>query len=90
MGGDDPFRLGNGVGARREGPIAGADLFRVDQRLAVETEFDALAAGGGETLVVRKVQMNAVENCETVSAGREEAESKAGDEGQPVLRVGGA
>src|SRR5215472_3025812 len=66
--GDDLARRLDLLGRRRERGVAGFDLPRMDQRLAVETEIARLPAFGGETFGVAEIVVDAVQNVEAVGA----------------------
>ena len=71
--GDDFPRPRHLVRRRRERFVAGCDLLRVDQRLAVEAEIARLPAFGGKTFRVAEIVIDAVENIEAVGARRGDA-----------------
>ncbi len=55
-------------GRRREGGVAGVDLARVDQRLAIEAEIARLGAFGTEPIDIGDVAVRAIQRDETVDA----------------------
>ena len=69
--------------------VGRSDLIGVDQGLAVEAELAALAAGGGEAVVVGEVEMHAVERREAMGARRQQHEAERGQQRQPVARLAG-
>ena len=67
-GRDDLARFGDFLGRRREDRVAGLDMARMDQRLAVEAEVTALRAFGCKTIDVGDVAIGSVENFQPVRA----------------------
>src|SRR5271169_1011065 len=85
---DDAARPGDLLRTRREGGIGRFDLLRVDQRLAVETELTPLATGERKTLVVRQIEMDAVQGCKSVCASSKQSKLKRRHQRQTIARVG--
>src|SRR5690554_3113407 len=89
-GGDDFTRvLDFGFGGG-EDFVAGANGFRVDERLTVEAELFALYAGVAEAFVVREVAVDAIEDGEAVRTCREQADAERSQHGHAQRRVGTA
>ena len=61
MGGDDLFARAMASSSGAKVPIGGIDLFRVDQCLAIEAEFQALKAGGAVAFIVIEIEMHAIQ-----------------------------
>src|SRR4051794_32052651 len=67
---DDVSRLLHFLGRRREDGVAGLDLTRMNQRLAVEAEIAALRAFLGKTIDIAEIAVGPVEDFEAVQARR--------------------
>src|SRR6185437_11622753 len=70
---NDLTRLVDLLRRRREDRIAGIDMARMDQRLAVKAEIAALRAFGGEAFEIADVAVGAVEHFETMRMCRQHA-----------------
>ena len=70
---DHLARLRDLVRRRRERRVAGLDLVRMDQRLAVEAEVARLRAFGREAFGIGEVVVDAVEDVDAVLARGEQA-----------------
>ena len=81
VGGDDAPRPFDFRLARREGGVGGGDGFRVDQRLAVEAKFSALAADLREAFVIGEIEIDAIKNNQAVGPLRPEAAGYGGPPG---------
>ena len=66
---DDLSRLRDFLGRRREDRVAGLDMARMDQRLAVKAEIAALRAFGGKAVDIAEVAVGPVEDFEAVRRG---------------------
>ena len=82
---DDPPRPLDLLGRRGECCVRGSDLLRVDQRLAVEAELAALPACGRQALIVGEVEVNAIENRQSVGAGGQYGEAEGGNQWQTIM-----
>src|SRR5579863_5583208 len=71
--GDDLAGLGDLGRGRREDGVAGLDLARMDQRLAVEAEIARLRALLPKAVDVAEIAIGTVENLKAVGAGGENA-----------------
>jgi hypothetical protein len=65
---------------RREGGVCRSNLRWVDQRLAIEAQLSALPADEGKALLVGEVEMDAVEDSQTVGAGSQHREAECCDQ----------
>ena len=65
--------MGNLLGRRREDRVAGFDLARMEQRLAVEAEIAALRAFQRKPVDIAEVAVGSVENFQAVSTRGENA-----------------
>src|SRR5580658_9203320 len=72
--GDEAAGLGDRRFVGGIGGIGGIDGLGMDQSLAVESELDSLAAAMGEPLVIGEVEIDSVQDRESMAAGGEEAE----------------
>src|SRR5262245_32860954 len=84
MRSDDPPRPFDLLRGWRKSRIGGAYLFRVDQGLAVEAKLASLPAGGRKAVIVRQVEVNAVEDSEPVRASRKDRNTERGQQRQAI------
>src|SRR4051812_26529030 len=84
---DDLLRVRELLGRWRVHLVAWLHLRRMDERLAVEAELEALQAGGLETVHVLEVQVNAIEDRDVVRARREQTNRKRRQHREPLARV---
>ena len=70
---NDLARLRDLVRRRREDRVAGVDVARMDQRLAVEAEIAALRAFGGKAVEIADIAVGPVEHFEPVRMRRQHA-----------------
>src|SRR5690625_4742968 len=84
---DDIVSLGQIRLRRRKNFVRLRDRFGVDQSLAVEAEGARLATLLGETLRVIEIKMHAIEDGETMGAGRQDAERQGSQQRLPPRRV---
>src|SRR4051812_17412159 len=66
---DDLAGLRNLLRGRREDRVAGLDLARVDQRLAVEAEIATLRTFQRKAVDIAEVAVGSIENFEAISTG---------------------
>ena len=69
---NDPAGRGNFFRRWREDSVRGSDCLWMNQCLAVEPKVAPLAARSEKTFVIGKVEMNAIQNCETEGASDQE------------------
>src|SRR5260221_11799999 len=85
----DAARPGDVFGRRRECRIRCCDRLRVDQGLAVESEFASLPARLREAVVIGEVEMDAVKDRQAEGPRRKKAEAERGQQRQALARVPG-
>src|SRR5680860_1498079 len=71
---------------RREDLVAGADLARMDQRLAVHAENAAALALIAQTLLVAEVVVDAIDDVELVGARGDQGHGEPGHHGETVVQ----
>src|SRR6185436_5811855 len=89
-GGDDltgPVHL---LLSRREDFVAGRDLARVDQRLAIHAKRAAVLALLAQAELVAKVVIDAIEDVEVISAGRDNGHGEPWHDGEAIMQTAGA
>src|SRR4029450_2233942 len=89
-GGDDLARPVDLFPRRREDVVAGRDLARVDQRLAVHTKRAAVFAFLAQAALVAEVVIDAVEDVKMISAGRDNGHGEPWHDSEAIMQTAGA